>query len=325
MDEFKLSQNLEEEQEQLKKQNNNFENQNSLPTNSSFDGSVTLDKNSFQLNEEEQDKYAVYFATTQSHTIKTLVESLKDIINDATFIFNKFGIQIVNVNAEKTVIVSVKLVASQFNYYFCASSEEIILHIKSLFFLLKTVVNGDIIKMYMLKKNKTRLFIEICNKNRNVCDRSELILLDCNIKRMHIPNVRFDSVVTMNSSHFQKIIKDLSHISDRVTVTSTDKTLSFAVQGEIGSKNITCKQEIDDLSKKPINEFQIKVPGEEIKQVKETYDLSYLLSFIKSTNLCTTINLFLKQEFPLVVIYSVGSLGSLTYALLPFVDPYEPF
>ena len=51
--------------------------------------------------------------------------------------------------------------------------------------------------------------------------------------------------------------------------------------------------------------------------VSEIYDLKYLNSFTKSTNLCSTVEIFLKSSYPIVIEYNVANLGKLQFCLAP--------
>jgi proliferating cell nuclear antigen len=47
------------------------------------------------------------------------------------------------------------------------------------------------------------------------------------------------------------------------------------------------------------------------------FDSKYLLQFTKCTNLSNVIELYLKNDYPLIVQYAVGSLGSIKLCLAP--------
>ena len=52
------------------------------------------------------------------------------------------------------------------------------------------------------------------------------------------------------------------------------------------------------------------------------FNIKYLLLFTKSTNLCTTVEIYLKNQFPLVLVYNVANLGKLKYILTPLIDDF---
>ena len=254
-------------------------------------------------------KYRMMFKTVQSNAIKTLIEGLKDILNDVNLKIDKEGIQIMTIDGKRITIVHLKLVAKSFEFFHCDLPIEIGINMKSLYALLRTVGNNDVITMFVEKNDITRLHIVIENKEKNFRDISRLKLLDFNEDIYTIPNIEFDSVIKMPSNDFQKICKDLSNISDIVTISSENSKFSMSVEGDIGQKEIILGETINVAFKQLSN---INVTGK--------YDLKYLLLFIKSSNLCSTIELFLKKDLPLVLLYSVASLGSLKFVLAPKVD-----
>lgn len=265
--------------------------------------------------EEDEKKYNMKFMTVQSNAIKTLVESLKDLINDVNIKFDKDGMQIITIDGKHTAIIHLKLVASHFEYFYCLGKIQIGVNMKALYTLLRTVGNNDVLTMCIEKTDSTRLHIIIENKEKNTRDVSKLKLLDFDEDIYTIPHIGFDSVIKMPSNDFQRICKDLSNISDIVTIESRDNKFIMSVEGDIGSKEVNIGENVN------VNFQHIQ----NVDVIKEKYDLKYLLLFIKSSNLCSTIELFLKKNHPLVLLYSVASLGSLKFVLAPRVSDEDTF
>jgi hypothetical protein len=51
------------------------------------------------------------------------------------------------------------------------------------------------------------------------------------------------------------------------------------------------------------------------------YDLRYLNTFCKCTNLCANVDMFMKNDYPLVIRYFVASLGTIYLCLSSKTDP----
>ena len=47
------------------------------------------------------------------------------------------------------------------------------------------------------------------------------------------------------------------------------------------------------------------------------YNIKYIQLFTKSTNLCGTVKIYLKTNYPLTILYNVANLGILKYCLAP--------
>ena len=56
-------------------------------------------------------EYTVYFKTVQSSAIRTLVEALKEVLNDVNMTFHENGIKIMAMDGTKVALVHLKLVA----------------------------------------------------------------------------------------------------------------------------------------------------------------------------------------------------------------------
>ena len=268
------------------------------------------------LTEKEEEEYYMIVKTVQSNTLKTLIEALKDIVNDVNFKFNKNGIELLSIDPCKCAIVNLILLAKHFELFKCGepgSNNEgfsIGVNIKSMFTLLKTVGNNDVITMYMKNRHDNRLHIIIENREKNMKDVSCLKLLDFDEAELTIENISYDSVIEMPSSDFQKHIKDLYNISDTVTVESHGDIFKLSVSGDIGDKSIIVQQDKynDDVK----FEQKSDVP------VCERYALKYLSTFVRSSNLCINVSIFTKQNNPIIIKYLVGSLGNLKFILSPY-------
>lgn len=55
------------------------------------------------------------------------------------------------------------------------------------------------------------------------------------------------------------------------------------------------------------------------------YNLKHLVLFTKCTNLSHNVQLFMKNDFPLIIQYRVGSLGYLKLALAPKIHNNQNF
>ena len=53
------------------------------------------------------------------------------------------------------------------------------------------------------------------------------------------------------------------------------------------------------------------------KIVQGLFALKYLVLFTKCTNLCNSIEMYLKNDYPLITKYNVASLGNIKLCLAP--------
>jgi len=123
------------------------------------------------------------------------------------------------------------------------------------------------------------------------------------------PNVVFSSVINLPSSDFQKIIRDMSCISEKLEIKSVGNELIFRCSGQFATSEIR-RVETDGSM-----EFIQKQDSNKI--IQGEFSLKNLGYFIKCTNLCSQIEMYLENDLPLVVKYYVASLGEIKLCLAP--------
>lgn len=261
------------------------------------------------MSDIDNSQYRMIFRTIQSNAIKTLIEGLKDIIVDVNFKVNENGIQVTAIDGKLVTMVHLNLIASSFEYFYCSRDITLGINIKDLFVFLKPVGNNDVITMSVTNDDLTKLNVVVENKEKNMKVVSKIRLLDLNEEGYKIPDINFDSVIKMPSNDFQKYCKDLSNISDNVIIKNQNNEFVMSVDGDAGSTEIVLGETVSvEFNKLSDDDFIGK------------FDIKYLLLFIKNSNLCTNVELFLKKDLPLILVYSVASLGSLKFVLAPKTD-----
>ena len=56
------------------------------------------------------------------------------------------------------------------------------------------------------------------------------------------------------------------------------------------------------------------------KPIQVIYSLKYLVLFTKCTNLCNLIHMYIKNDYPLIIKYTVANLGDIKLCLSPNVS-----
>lgn len=255
--------------------------------------------------------YLFYFKTVQASAIKTLFDSLKDLLDDTVLRIEEDGVKIMTIDGRNTVIVHLKLDASSFEEYYCESPRKVGINIPSLYKLIKTIGNNDVLTFYM--EDETKLIIEIENANRNIRDISRLNALALSDTAIHIPNIEFDSHCRISSNEFQKYCRDLNNISDNVTIEIRNDTFVMTATGDIGEKEIILGETKDTLV------FDKNNGG----NIQNSFNLNFLCLFARSSNLCSELQLFIKKDKPLVLVYPIANLGTLKYVLASRYNPDE--
>ena len=97
--------------------------------------------------------------------------------------------------------------------------------------------NSDIVTFYILSNLTTKLHIKIENKEKRTHILTVLKLLDIDEDILDIPNIEFDTVKTMPSNDFQSYIRELSIITNKITLESKKNTFSLIGEGDFICNN----------------------------------------------------------------------------------------
>ncbi len=259
---------------------------------------------------ENKKKYMLYLKSVQSSAIRTLSEALKEVLTDVNIHFDNTGFRIVNMDKNKVAFVHLKLDSDKFETFYCPFQFTIGINMISFHKLLKTVGNSDIITFYIEKNDEQKLGIKIENKEKKIVSVSKLKLLDLDNDGIMIPPTTFESRFHMPCSDFQKHCRDLSNISDYVDIytQANGQIFTMHANGDFAEQEIV------------IGECENKEDEKDEKVFIGKYQLKYLMFFCKSSGLCPTVEIFLKESFPMLLLFSVANLGSIKYGLAPKIN-----
>ena len=247
--------------------------------------------------------------TIQSSAIRILVEALKEILTDTNILFDETGVKLITTDSTKSVLIHMKLDSNKFESYYCESSVVCGICMLNLYKLIKTISNQDTLTLFISKNNKNKLGIIINNSEKKSQTKYELNLLDINEDLLKPPPVEFDTEISYPASDFQKIIRDMINIGTNVDIKSVGQSLILSCDGDFASQETILKTSDDGLqyiSDKSDNDL---VQGE--------FSLKYLSLFTKCTNMCNLLKLYIKNDYPLIIQYSVASLGFIKLCLAP--------
>ena len=83
--------------------------------------------------------HIVDIKTVQSSAIKTLVESLKEILTDANLVIDENGIKLMAMDSTHSVLVYLKLEADKFESFYCKEKIKLGISMLNLYKLIKTI------------------------------------------------------------------------------------------------------------------------------------------------------------------------------------------
>jgi len=245
----------------------------------------------------------MYLKTIQATAVKAVFEVLKDIINDVNVYFTPAGIHILTLDTARVTLVNMTLGSENFEEYECP--EEIIagLNMSNVYKLLKSVTGHDTLTLRVEGRDVMDILIE--NSVKKSFTNFRLKLLDINEDVLNLPDIHMNVISTMPSVDFQRITRDMSNLSNEMTIIRDGHKLELSCIGDFADQ-------------KTILDFP-----EDVKRTGNIFSLKYINLFTKATNMCSSVQLMQDSEnenMPIIFRYTIANLGDLRFYLAPKID-----
>jgi proliferating cell nuclear antigen len=245
--------------------------------------------------------------TIQTSNVKTLFEVLKDVIVDVNLMVSEDKIKIIALNNTHMAVIHARLNAQNFESFYCSRTNDnpliLGIHTLNIFKIIKTIKHDETLTFYVRESQPNFLYIKKENNQRNNVNTFKYQLIDINQPKYSIPDLEFNTVITMNSNELQKLLKDYNSLNaDFIEIKNVDNKVFFSGVGEFSSFEGV-------FGNSDMTTFKNNKDG----IVQGKFDIKYLLLFSKASNLSTVVELYLKNDYPLIMNYKVGTLGDLRF------------
>lgn len=257
--------------------------------------------------ENDKKQYLLYLRSFQSGTFKSIIDALKEIILDVNLEFDDSGLKILAMDTSHVALIHTKLEGDKFEEYWCVKKLYVGINMLKLHMIIKTITNNDILTLYIEETDQNRLGIKIENIEKNLRTVYKLSMFDIDVLKIDIPPVDFSTTITMPSIYFQKLIRDMHNIAENIEIRNVKNELLLSCKGEF------CTQETVIGTENSLN-INIKNDTEQ-EIIQGIYSLKYISIFTKCTNLCNVVEIYLKNEYPLLLKYKTSNLGEIKLAL----------
>lgn len=223
------------------------------------------------------------------------------------------GIKIVAMDKTQTLLVNVKLNAKKFDIFRTKKKVcDIGINLGQLYKSLKSLQKEDSLTISINEEDKNWLMLKIKNEKKRYETFDKIKLMDINKSKYEIPPTSFDVVVTIDTEEFHTICKEMNHIQQVIEIKCTRKCLTFTSTGDSSERSKSYYPDENGIKIQFANNTKTDV-------VQGIFELKFLVLFTnKSQNLCPKIQLFMKNEYPLCVKFTVATLGNLLFCVSPY-------
>jgi proliferating cell nuclear antigen PCNA len=138
----------------------------------------------------------------------------------------------------------------------------------------------------------------------------KLNLMDIEEETYDITPIQFPYSITLPSPDFHKYCKDMAGSTEKIEIKATSKKLFFSGKGEIGNVEFEVGETNGGLQ-------IVSTTSNTNEIVQGIFQLKHLVVFTKCTSLCPSIELCLRNDYPLILKYTVANLGEIKLCLMP--------
>ena len=235
--------------------------------------------------------------SSKSTVLKVFFTSLKNFCEVITLNISKEKINILE--AIEPVLIHSNLISNQFEFYEVDNDIQLHINLKQFCKIIKNIKDGEWV---FFKKNKSDKFWTLEIHKCFVMEDKNYKKYDINLikrdgyEKPKIQSVLYDYGFTMTTEDYQYLINKTKDIqSDKLTIEAKGTSILFKCKNsEISSisylGNIKCNMCISDM-------------------VSGDFPYNELALCTHFSNLCQTINLYIRGNYPLIIKYTVANLG----------------
>jgi proliferating cell nuclear antigen len=243
--------------------------------------------------------------TAGSSEWKAVSAAVKTLVEEATFEANGEALTFRAMDPSHVALVDLALPNSSFSSFECDKPFKFSVRVEDLVKLVGRSDAKDSVEISSTEEDA------IAVKLSNGYKREFTIhLIESTTVSAPLPKLEFDTKASLTKTILEKVLGDISVVSDQVTIQASKEKLTFSGKSDIGAASIGLEKNDADVL-----EMQVKADS------KATYSVDYLTSITKTAGSATdTLICEFANKKPIKLTFALNSQGAnLTFWLAPRV------
>ena len=241
--------------------------------------------------------------TSGSDEWKAVISAVSTLVEEATFEATVEGISFRGMDPSHVALIDINWPNSAFEKYNCDSDIKFGVRIDEFSKLVKRADKSDSIEINISDDN---MLLVTIGKNK----KYKMRLIESSASDTPLPKIPYDSIISLTSSAFDKILGDVQVVSDYLTINAIENQAEFSGKGDSGEVNIALENGKGDLT-----ELDVKAES------TGTYSLEYLNPIIKAVgSTVEAVTCEFSTAKPLRIEFKVANLGRIHFYLAPRVE-----
>lgn len=223
----------------------------------------------------------------------------------------KSYIKVLALNPVTSIIINLKLYANKFEIFKCKKSRMYLgIHAATLYQALKHMDKEDVLTLFVEQDNEDKLGIKIRSPLKNKETITTINLVNIPKEEFTFPDVKFETRLNIQTSELHGTCKTLNEIGNYIQLSVINNKFICKCKGDYSDSMVEYLDDGGDV----LTNSVVKIMHNEnnvLNIVENVFDLHNINLFNKFTSLCDYIEIYFRQDFPIVFMYSVGTIGKI--------------
>jgi len=238
-----------------------------------------------------------FVAATQTPSEwRAVTAAIQTLVEEATFDVTAEGITFRAMDPSHVALVDLFWPSSDFQKFVCTKPDRFTVRMEDFAKLIRRAESKDIVEIS--RQSGDSLNVKLSN---GYTREFELHLIESTQSNTPLPKLNFDAKFTTSEPAFDRILNDVSAISNHITIEATQTKVQFSGKGDTGKASVTLEKKAGDASKGDLRSLTAE------KESKSTYSIEYLLKITKAAGSASdSINFEYSSKMPLRVEFGLG-------------------
>lgn len=242
-----------------------------------------------------------------------LFQLLKNWSSNINMHFEKDRLYIQSMDKSHICLADIEIKNKWFSFFDCSYNNKISIDSSRFAVLLNYGAKHDKIELkYEDENDVDKLYVNFLNekeKKGSFDHFFELNLIDVDEENLGIPKVEYDVDFTMCSKKLAEVLTELNTFGENLNIRCSEKIVELNSHGDTTKLKVNIP--VDDLDEYAIAEDE---------EMNISFSLNHLCKMCLSMKLCSTINVSLSSEYPMLLNYNLGDDSNVSFFIAPKVS-----
>ncbi|MGV9200152.1 MAG: proliferating cell nuclear antigen (pcna) [Promethearchaeia archaeon] len=248
-----------------------------------------------------------------SKVLKSIIDTIASIIDETEMTITPDALQISAMDPSRICLLKLEITREHFDHYECDKSYKIGINLSDFDKIMSRANSNDSVKLkFTPKHQKIKIIMQTTEATR--VRTFSLALLDIDIEEIPMDNllsIAYPTSWVTDPNFLVEAIKDAEIYSEILNITATaNESLTFQSSGQIG--DMEYYMAVENLIDSEINE-----------DAAGAYSLTFLKAVMKLKSITEKLEISLKTDHPLKMVFNLLEGGELNYFLAPRVEETE--